>query len=108
MDRSVPFFIAFYALLVIVLGIMGYQYAGSMISLISGVVLGILLLISVYFMSRRQAWAYYFGTFLSLILLVVFCIRFGATYDFMPGAMAILSLIAGIVLVNQGIKLSKK
>lgn len=108
MDRSVPVFITIYGLLVIVLGIMGYQQAASTISLISGLFFGILLLIVSLFMRKRQPFAYFTGAGISLLLLIVFCIRFGKTLSLMPGLLAILSIIALVLLISQGLQLVRK
>ncbi|HSW72166.1 MAG TPA: TMEM14 family protein [Chlamydiales bacterium] len=108
MDRSVPVFITIYGLLVIVLGIMGYQQAASTISLISGLICGILLIIFSIYMRKRLPFAYFTGAGISLLLLIVFCIRFGKTLSLMPGLMAILSIISLVLLITQGLGLTRK
>jgi uncharacterized membrane protein (UPF0136 family) len=107
MNRSVSFVAAVYAILVIILGIMGFQ-AGSAVSMVSGLISGIIMLFSAYHMSLRKTWSYVLGTIVALILLIVFCIRFGKTTDFMPGAMAIFSLIVAAMVWVQAYHLIRK
>jgi len=108
MNRTAPFITTVYALLVLMLGIMGYRQAGSVISLVMGVSLGILLLVSVIFMLKGQKWAYGVGLLLSILLLIVFGFRFGATKDFMPAAMSLLSGIVVVTLLVQTGKIAKR
>ena len=108
MNRSIPFLTVMYALLVIILGIMGYRQAGSTISLLAGVGLGVLLLISIYFMYQRKAWSYILAAAITLILLIAFGIRFGKTLAFMPAAMAFLSLVVMMSLISQSSKIIRR
>lgn len=108
MNRSVPFVTAIFALTDIMLGIIGYREAGSAISLFSGVISGLILLFCLYFMVIRRAWAYVLGAVVSAILLIAFGVRFAKTVSFMPGAMAIFSMILLALLSSEAITLIRK
>lgn len=108
MDRSTPFIAAVYAVIVMMLAIMGYKQAGSTISLVSGTSMGVLLLICLYFIMKRKTWAFVLGTVVTALLLVVFCIRFGVTSSFMPGAMAVFSMIVLVLLLGRTIHAIRK
>lgn len=104
---AAPFVALVYALLVIILAIMGYQ-AGSLTSLVMGGTTGILLLICIIFMFKELRWAYLLGILFTVILLMAFGFRFRATTDFMPGAMSIFSGIVLVMLLVQAVKLSHR
>lgn len=92
-----------YAVLIAAGGIMGYTKAGSMASLISGVVAGIVLAGSAWAMMKGS---YQTGWWVALIATILLLARFGmaATKEFkmMPGGMVIImSLIVLVVLLTQ-------
>ncbi len=102
--RSYILLTAIYAILVITLGILGYQQAGSVISLVMGLIFGVILLFSAFYMTQEKKWAFILGILASSILLISFGYRFGITLGFMPGAM---SLFSGIIIAGLLLSVSK-
>ena len=91
------FFILF-GLLTIVGGLIGYLKAGSSISLISGAITGILLVIAGYLLPGNPTAALSIALIVSLLLAGRFIPNFITTHRAMPaGMMSVLSL-AGIVM----------
>lgn len=83
-----------YGTLSIVGGIIGYKNAGSKVSLMSGVITGILLVIGALAQFQGQKWGLYLALFITLLLLIVFAIRLTKTRKFMPaGLMVILGVV---------------
>jgi len=78
-----------YGLLSIVGGVMGYQKAGSQVSLISGVISGLLLLIGAYLVSGGVLAGLYLSGAVSLLLVIVFVIRLVKTQKFMPAGLMV-------------------
>lgn len=91
-----------YGLLAIIGGIIGYQKAGSKISLLSGVISGFLLIISGLVILQGQIWGSTLGITISSLLVIVFTFRFAKTRNLMPaGLMTILGLIVLALIINQ-------
>lgn len=84
-------------------GILGYVRAGSRISLISGGVSGLLLIISSMAMWKEAYTAgWWLAMIVTLILLISFGMRSYQNFRFMPGGiMLILSAIAFIILITS-------
>ena len=75
----------------------GYK-AGSTVSLVMGLISGILVLIGIYLTGTHPTFGYKMIFFVSIILSIVFLIRLFKTHSFMPaGMLLILSLIALII-----------
>ncbi len=96
-----------YALLVMVGGVIGFVKAGSLPSLIAGILGGLALLTAGWGISRGQIWGLQTALALMLGLLVFFSIRYlrSSPRAFMPGGlMSILSLFAlvGVWLAAHG------
>ncbi len=92
-----------YAALTMVGGIFGFVKAGSLPSLISGLVSGLLLLAAGYGLLRGQSWGLPLALVLTTAILIFFGIRFAQGHVFMPaGLMVILSLLtlAGVLLIR--------
>lgn len=88
------YFALIYGLLTIVGGVIGYFKAGSMMSLISGAVSGLLILASAVALLKGKFIGYYGVLGLSALLAVFFGIRFFKSWAFMPaGLMLVLSAI---------------
>ncbi|MDJ0695757.1 MAG: TMEM14 family protein [Mastigocoleus sp. MO_167.B18] len=88
------FSIILYGILEIIGGLIGYQKAGSKISLISGVISGLLLLLSGFVTLQGQKWGLILGFAVAGMLVIVFAVRFVKTRKFMPaGLMSILGLV---------------
>ena len=91
-----------YGILAIVGGVIGYVQAQSKVSLISGSISGLLLIISGVSQLQGQAWGLILATAVTAILVIVFAVRLAKTRKFMPaGLMSLLGLAALAVMVNQ-------
>ncbi|MCC5635643.1 hypothetical protein LC593_07220 [Nostoc sp. CHAB 5844] len=91
-----------YGILAIVGGIIGYVQARSKVSLFSGGVSGLLLILSAYFQLQGQSWGLTLAACVSAVLVVVFALRFAKTRKFMPaGLMIVLGALALVVMVHQ-------
>lgn len=88
MNLSVVAAIA-YGLLAIVGGIMGYRAAKSRVSLISGSISGLLLLLSGGLQVLGYGWARWFSIVIMVVLVVVFAKRLQKTKKFMPAGLMI-------------------
>lgn len=90
-----------YALLVLAGGIFGYAKAGSQVSLMSGVISGIVLAIATYLSWQNLKLGLGLATVVAIALLITFAIRFNKTRKLMPaGLMAGLSLLATVVFAS--------
>lgn len=78
-----------YGLLSIVGGVMGYQKAGSQVSLISGLISGLLLLIGGYLLFGGALSGLMLSGVVSLLLVIVFVIRLIKTKKFMPAGLMV-------------------
>jgi uncharacterized membrane protein (UPF0136 family) len=88
-----------YGILAILGGILGYQSAGSKMSLISGVVSGLLLLLGAFLSFQGFAAGRYLSIAVTGLLLVVFGIRLAKTRKAMPaGVMLICGIVALVVM----------
>ena len=91
-----------YGVLAIVGGVIGYVQAQSKVSLISGSISGLLLIISGVSQLQGQAWGLILATAVTALLVIVFAVRLAKTRKFMPaGLMSLLGLAALAVIVNQ-------
>lgn len=85
-----------YAIFLFVGAFFGYK-AGSKVSLIAGVISGILVLAGVYFVGLNTRNGYLYLTVLNGLLTFVFLMRFLKTRSFMPAGMLLLaSLVVAI------------
>lgn len=81
-----------YAALLVIGGVMGFVKAHSKISLMTGIVSGILVFLACKFGTQKPKEGYLFVAAISLVLAIFFSLRFTATHAFMPaGLMLILS-----------------
>lgn len=91
-----------YGILSIVGGIIGYKSAGSKVSLISGTISGLLLLIAAYLQLQGQTWGLTISLVITSILVIVFAVRLAKTRKFMPaGLMVVLGVAALIAMFSQ-------
>lgn len=75
-------------------GAMGYKQAGSQVSLISGLISGLLLLIGAYLLFGGSPAGPTLSGIVSLLLVIVFVVRLLKTKKFMPaGLMIIFGLV---------------
>lgn len=92
-----------YGLILLVGGTIGYTHAGSMASLIAGLLSGFVAIIAATLLEQRHCRpAGTLATIEALILTLFFSYRFGLSGAFMPsGLMALLSLIVLALLLWQ-------
>ncbi len=91
-----------YATLILVGGVIGFCKAGSIPSLISGIVFDVLLSICAVAMLKKKAWGQYTALILTFIIDAFFTLRFTKTLQFFPaGFMSLLSLVVLIILALQ-------
>ncbi len=79
-----------YGILSIAGGAMGYKQAGSQVSLISGLISGLLLLIGAYLLFGGVASGPIISAIVSLLLVIVFVARLIKTKKFMPAGLMII------------------
>jgi uncharacterized membrane protein (UPF0136 family) len=90
-----------YALLVAVGGVLGYVRAGSVASLVAGLVSGLLLVGSAVAMMRG---AFQPGWWLALVVTILMLARFGMAaatkgFKFMPGGLVIVTSILVLIML---------
>lgn len=91
-----------YALFILIGGIIGHVQAQSTISLVMGIVFGLLLLAAAFTLYKRMRGAVLIGLSLVLLLDGFFTYRFLKTLRFLPsGLMLIISLMTLIIMVLQ-------
>ncbi len=91
-----------YGILLFVGGIMGYVSAKSKPSLISGVVSGLLLLITAFIQLQKISAGLIIAQIVTILLAVVFTIRLLKTRKFMPaGLMLMVSVATFVILLSS-------
>ncbi|MFH7028841.1 MAG: TMEM14 family protein [Heteroscytonema crispum UTEX LB 1556] len=91
-----------YGIFVVIGGIIGYIQASSKMSLLSGIISGLLLLIAAYLQFQGQTWGLILAAVVTAVLVVVFALRLAKTHKFLPaGLMTILGMLALAVMVNR-------
>ena len=92
-----------YGVLAIVGGVMGYRKAGSKVSLISGVISGLLLLLGGLLYAQGNLAGRILATIVTALLIIVFIIRLTKTRKFMPaGLMTVVGIVALMGMVFWG------
>lgn len=96
-----------YGVLLIIGGYMGYQSAGSRVSLVMGVTSGLIVLVGFLLQRKSQKSTKWLWFGISLLLTAVFAIRFIKTAVFMPvGLVLSLSMVGVIVSLLMKPKVS--
>ncbi|WP_414583677.1 TMEM14 family protein [Scytonema sp. PCC 10023] len=91
-----------YGILAIIGGIIGYRKANSKVSLISGIISGLLLMIAAFVYLQGQTWGLTLAAVITGVLIVVFGFRLVKTRKFMPaGFMTLLGVVALATMVTQ-------
>jgi uncharacterized membrane protein (UPF0136 family) len=91
-----------YGILAMIGGIIGYIQANSQVSLFSGIISGVLLILAAYFQIQGQGWALILAVLVTGTLVIFFALRLAKTRKFMPaGLMVILGVLALTFMVNQ-------
>lgn len=86
-----------YGILAIAGGAIGYKQAGSKVSLISGIISGLLLIIGAYLLFGGSSAGATLAAIVSVVLIVVFGIRLAKTRKFMPAGLMIILGIVNVV-----------
>ncbi|MEO0684386.1 MAG: TMEM14 family protein [Cyanobacteria bacterium J06649_11] len=90
-----------YGILSIIGGIIGYKSAGSKVSLISGTISGLLLIIAAYLQIQGQNVGLILAVIITSLLVIVFAVRLMKTRKIMPaGLMVILGLVTLMVMLS--------
>ena len=106
MDKFSKLVSLIYGIMLILGGVMGFLKAHSKISLITGAISGLVVLLSCKIKSSS---AYLYVSSISLILAGFFSYRFAATHSFMPaGLMLILSTMTFCIVALSWFKSKKK
>ncbi|MEM6869178.1 MAG: TMEM14 family protein [Cyanobacteria bacterium P01_F01_bin.3] len=92
-----PLLTLIYGILSIVGGAIGYKQAGSQVSLISGFISGLLLLVSAYFLYGGTQAGPLMSGIVTLVLIFVFGIRLAKTRKFMPAGLMIIVGVANLI-----------
>ncbi|MDX1918413.1 MAG: TMEM14 family protein [Candidatus Caenarcaniphilales bacterium] len=115
-ERKIALYNFFFGMMVIGGGLMGYFLKHSLPSLGAGLVLGNLLMLSLWGTGRFQRdpkpgeeagkiWGYYLATILAVILLIFFIIRMLSTQNLMPGLpisiLAIIGILLNVKVIHQ-------
>ncbi|MFM2315602.1 MAG: hypothetical protein RLZZ04_4880 [Cyanobacteriota bacterium] len=89
----------FYGLLSIVGGVIGYIKSQSKVSLISGGVSGLLLLILAGIMNAGNQWAVTVSAIIIFLLIIVFVVRWFKTQKLIPAVPMIFFGVVSLILV---------
>lgn len=91
-----------YGVLAVVGGIMGYMKAKSKISLLSGGVCGLLLILGGIVQLQGLSWGLILATLIAALLVIVFTVRLIKTRKLMPaGLMISMGLISVATMISQ-------
>lgn len=92
-----------YGVLSLVGGIIGYVQAGSLPSMISGAITGILLIIAGVGLVQGQAWGLWLAIAIAALLLTVFIFRLVKTKKFMPAGLMVIAGVATLITLVTAI-----
>ncbi len=97
--KTAIYAIIFYALIILIGGLIGYLKAQSSASLITASIFAIWLLVCAIALAYQYAWGFGGSLIATVCLLLFFTYRYYQTHGFMPaGLMMILSVIMLVVL----------
>lgn len=91
-----------YGILALAGGIFGYVKAGSLPSLISGLVSGGLLVTGGIALAQGMSWGLLLSTVVTIALIIVFAIRLWKTRKFMPAGLMIVAGVAALLGLALG------
>ncbi|TAE58799.1 MAG: hypothetical protein EAZ76_14865 [Nostocales cyanobacterium] len=91
-----------YGILVLIGGIIGYIQVKSQVSLISGIISGLLIIIAAYCQLQGITWGLALAGVVTGFIVTFFAIRLAKTRKFMPaGLMVIFGVLALVIILNQ-------
>lgn len=91
LNRTSISLVTIYGFTILILGCVGFFQSGSKASLIAGLILGGLLLLSALSMSAGQKMGAYAALIATVLLTAVFSYRYAVTGKELPGILAVLS-----------------
>lgn len=89
-----------YGILAIVGGVIGYLKAKSKLSLISGVISGLLLFFAAFLENQGYDLGRPLAQVITLVLIVVFTLRFRKTGKFMPAGLMLTSGVFSLIILS--------
>jgi uncharacterized membrane protein (UPF0136 family) len=92
-----------YGVLALVGGWMGYQQASSKVSLISGTITGILLLLASFGLLQGLSWGLWLGIAVTVLLLVTFVVRLIKTRKVMPAGLMVTAGVVTLIVLLTGV-----
>lgn len=95
-----------FGLLLIAGGIMGYVKAKSMMSLLTGILSGIMVFVACNLGKTKPREGYLFIGAISLVLAIFFALRYSTTHVFIPSGLMLILSTSTLVVV--GLSLFKK
>ncbi len=95
---NIQIILSIYGGLILLGGIMGYVKAGSKMSLIAGILSGFLILLGVFISRLNLSSGLWIVASTSLVLIVVFSLRFIKTQNFMPSGMLCIVSAAALII----------
>jgi len=104
LNQSIRWTVLFYGTLLVALGIVGYQSSHSKISLIMGVISGLLVMGSAGLLFLGKRAGLYAAGVLTLLLTGMFSYRYAVTFKMFPAFMAVLSGAMLLYLLSQSVK----
>lgn len=102
MNNISKFISIIYAVLLISGGVIGYLKAHSIVSLITGLISGILILLSYVTSNKNPKSGYLYIAAISLCLGIFFLNRYMQTFVFMPSGLMFLMSMTTFVIVGLG------
>lgn len=107
MDKLSSMISTIYGIVLIVGGAMGFVKAHSKMSLLSGLVSGVLVLLACQIGNKNPKAGYLFIASISLVLGMFFSMRFAMSHAFMPAGLMVLLSTITYVFVARGWMKSK-
>jgi uncharacterized membrane protein (UPF0136 family) len=91
-----------YGILAIIGGIIGYKQAGSKVSLLSGIVSGLLLIVAAFAQFQGQTWGFTLAVVVTGVLVIVFVSRLVKTQKLMPAGLMTGLGVLTLILILAG------
>jgi uncharacterized membrane protein (UPF0136 family) len=91
-----------YGILVIIGGIIGYIQVKSKVSLVSGSISGLLIILAAYGQLQGISWGLIVAGLITAMLVTLFAVRLAKTRKFIPaGLMVIFGAVTLVIIINQ-------
>ncbi len=107
LTKSSSWSVLIYGCLIAGLGYLGYQQAGSLMSLYSGVGSGVVLIICALFMFAKIRVGSYIALTMTTLLTILFSVRYSLTKSSIPGSLAVFSAAMLVFLLAKTTKWKK-